>query len=240
MIFEAKHVTCRGKYEDVSFTLRDGEILGFAGLAGAGRTEIAKTIFGCYHLDSGEFIYRGKKLRVRNTVDAVNQGIGYVSEDRKNEGILAVRSILENMGIGNMHRLGKHFHIRKQEEIREVEKQIHDLDIKTTGRNQRIENLSGGNQQKVCLGKWLMASPNLLILDEPTRGVDVGARADFYRIIQELVKNHIGVIVISSEEDELIGLCNRIVVMREGRKVGEFEDTEENLKAKMLKLMLDI
>lgn len=240
VIFEAKHVTCKGKYEDVSFTLRDGEILGFAGLAGAGRTEIAKTIFGCYHLDSGEFIYRGKKLRVRNTVDAVNQGIGYVSEDRKNEGILAVRSILENMGIGNMHRLGKHFHIRKQEEIREVEKQIHDLDIKTTGRNQRIENLSGGNQQKVCLGKWLMASPNLLILDEPTRGVDVGARADFYRIIQELVKNHIGVIVISSEEDELIGLCNRIVVMREGRKVGEFEDTEENLKAKMLKLMLDI
>ena len=106
--------------------------------------------------------------------------------------------------------------------------------------DQRIENLSGGNQQKVCLGKWLMLNPNLLLLDEPTRGVDVGARADFYKIIQDLVKQNIGVIVISSEEDELIGLCNRIIVMREGKKVGEFEDSEENLKEKMLKLMLNI
>lgn len=239
VIFEAKNITCKGKYEDVSFELREGEILGFAGLAGAGRTEIAKTIFGCYHLDSG-FIYRGQKLDVKSPMDAVQKGIGYVSEDRKNEGILGVRSILENMGIANMHWLGKNFHIQKQTEVQEVEKQIKELKVKTTGRNQHIENLSGGNQQKVCLGKWLMMKPNLLILDEPTRGVDVGARADFYKIIQRLVKEKIGVIVISSEEDELIGLCNRIVVMREGKKVGEFSDTEENLKSKMLKLMLDI
>lgn len=240
VIFEAKHITCAGKYEDVSFELKEGEILGFAGLAGAGRTEIAKTIFGVYHLDSGEFIYKGQKLNVRSPQDAVKLGIGYVSEDRKEEGILAIRSIRENMGISNMNRLGKNFHIQKLKEAKEVDEQISDLKIKTTGKDQTIENLSGGNQQKVCLGKWLMAKPNLLLLDEPTRGVDVGARADFYRIIQELVKQKIGVIVISSEEDELIGLCNRIIVMREGHKVGEFADTEKNLKEKMLKQMLDI
>lgn len=240
VIFEAKNVTCAGLYEDVSFELREGEILGFAGLAGAGRTEIAKTIFGCYHLDKGEFIYKGEKLRVRNPVDAVDQGIGYVSEDRKAEGILAVRSIKENMGVANMHRLGRHFHIQHGQEQKEVQDMIDKLRIKTTGMEQSIMNLSGGNQQKVCFGKWIMSQPKLLILDEPTRGVDVGARAEFYQIIQELVKQKIGVIVISSEEDELIGLCNRIVVMREGHKVGEFEETEENLKEKMLKLMLNI
>ncbi len=240
VIFEAKNVTCAGLYEDVSFELREGEILGFAGLAGSGRTEIAKTIFGCYHLNKGEFIYKGEKLRVKNPVEAVDQGIGYVSEDRKVEGILAVRSIKENMGVANMHRLGKNFHIQHGQEQSEVQDMINKLRIKTTGMEQRIMNLSGGNQQKVCFGKWIMSQPKLLILDEPTRGVDVGARAEFYQIIQELVKQKIGVIVISSEEDELIGLCNRIVVMREGQKVGEFEDTEENLKEKMLKLMLNI
>ena len=173
-------------------------------------------------------------------MEAVDEGIGYVSEDRKVEGILGVRSIKENMGIANMHRLGKNFHIRHSIESKEVQEQIENLKIKTTGMDQCITALSGGNQQKVCLGKWIMLRPKLLLLDEPTRGVDVGARADFYQMIQELVKNKIGVIVISSEEDELIGLCNRIVVMREGRKVGEFEDTEENLKEKMLKLMLNI
>lgn len=240
VIFEAKNVTCKGKYEDVSFELKEGEILGFAGLAGAGRTEIAKTIFGCYHLDKGEFLYKGKPLHIKNPVDAVEQGIGYVSEDRKAEGILAVRSIRENMGVANMHRLGKHFHIQRMQEQKEVQDMIDRLRIKCTGMEQRIMNLSGGNQQKVCFGKWIMSEPKLLILDEPTRGVDVGARAEFYQIIQKLVKRNIGVIVISSEEDELIGLCNRIVVMREGHKVGEFQDSEENLKEKMLKLMLNI
>lgn len=240
VIFEAKNVTCKGKYEDVSFELKEGEILGFAGLAGAGRTEIAKTIFGCYHLDKGEFLYKGKTLHIKNPVDAVKQGIGYVSEDRKAEGILAVRSIKENMGVANMHRLGKNCHIQQTQEQKEVQDMIERLRIKCTGMDQAIMNLSGGNQQKVCFGKWIMTEPKLLILDEPTRGVDVGARAEFYQIIQKLVKRNIGVIVISSEEDELIGLCNRIVVMREGHKVGEFEDSEENLKEKMLKLMLNI
>ncbi len=239
-IFEAKHITSAGKYEDVSFELREGEILGFAGLAGAGRTEIAKTIFGCYTLDEGEIVFKGKNLRVRSPVDAVRKSIGYVSEDRKVEGILAVRSIKENTSIASMRELGRGMHIRNAKEKKGVRTLIDELKIKTTGMEQRLENLSGGNQQKVCLGKWLMTESQLLLLDEPTRGVDVGARADFYQIIQDLVKRNIGVIVISSEEDELIGLCNRIIVMREGKQVGEFEDSEENLKEKMLKLMLDI
>lgn len=240
VIFEAKNVTSYGLYEDVSFELKEGEILGFAGLAGAGRTEIAKTIFGHYRLDKGEFLYKGEKLKVNSPIDAVKQGIGYVSEDRKIEGILAVRSIKENMGVANMGRLGKNFHIDHTQEQKEVQALIDKLRIKCTGMNQTIENLSGGNQQKVCFGKWIMLNPKLLLLDEPTRGVDVGARAEFYQIIKELVQKKIGVIVISSEEDELIGLCNRIVVMREGKKVGELEDTEDNLKEKMLKLMLNI
>ncbi len=240
VIFEAKNVTSYGLYEDVSFELRQGEILGFAGLAGAGRTEIAKTIFGACKLDKGEFIYRGKKLNIHSPVDAVREGIGYVSEDRKVEGILGVRSIKENMSIASMPRLAKGFHLRHAEEKQGVNGQISGLKIKTTGMDQCINALSGGNQQKVCLGKWLMAKPSLLLLDEPTRGIDVGARADFYNIIEELAENKIGVIVISSEEDELIGLCDRIIVMHEGKKAGEFDTSEENIKEKMLKVMLNI
>lgn len=239
-IFEAKHVSCAGKYDDVSFELKKGEILGFAGIAGAGRTEIMKTIFGVYKLTSGEFLYKGEKINVKSPVEAVKQGIGYLSEDRKNEGILAVRSIKENMSLADLFDLGKNFHIRKKEEIEQVDAQIEALKIKTTGREQHIENLSGGNQQKVCLAKWLVTNSKLLLLDEPTRGVDVGARADFYRIIQRLAEQGIGVIVVSSEEDELIGLCNRIVVMRDGKKISEYSDKEEHLKEKMLKDMLDI
>ncbi len=240
VIFEAKNVSCKGKYENVSFQLKEGEILGFAGLAGAGRTEIAKTIFGVYELSEGEFLYKREKLHVKSPVDAVKQGIGYVSEDRKVEGIMAVRSVRENTSIASMRTIGKGGHIRNAEELMKVNYLVDSLNIKTADIEHPISSLSGGNQQKVCLGKWLMTEPKLLLLDEPTRGVDVGARADFYQIIQDLVKQNIGVIIISSEEDELIGLCNRIVVMHEGKKVGEFTDDEENLKEKMLKLMLDI
>ena len=241
VIFKAEHVSSPGLYEDVSFDLRDGEILGFAGLAGAGRTEIAKTLFGVYKLSSGKFIFNGEELHIHSPQQAVKKGIGYVSEDRKVEGIMAVRPIKENTSIASLRSISKIGKVNQKEEKKAVNQLIEDLKIKCTGMNQRIENLSGGNQQKVCLAKWIMVHPKLLLLDEPTRGIDVGARADFYHIIKDLAMNHhIGVIVISSEEDELIGLCNRIIVMRNGKKVGEFEDTAENLKHDMLSLMLDI
>ncbi len=239
-IFEAKNISCGSFYHDVSFELKKGEILGFAGLAGAGRTEIAKTIFGYYPLEKGELYFHGEKLKVRSPEDAVNQGIGYVSEDRKAEGILGVRSIRENMGIASMKLLCRSGVINQKLETGKVSDLAKELKIKATGIEQKIESLSGGNQQKVCLAKWIMMNPRLLILDEPTRGIDVGARADFYKIINDLVKQDIGVIVISSEEDELIGLCNRIIIMREGEKVGEFSSEEENLKTKMMELMIGI
>lgn len=240
VIFEASHMSLSGKYQDISFQLKKGEILGFAGLAGSGRTDIAKTIFGYYHLEKGEFKLNGKELKVKNPDDAVKKRIGYVSEDRKGEGILGVRPIKENMSISSMHILAKRGVIKKKIEQDLVRKQISELKIKATDMNQRIENLSGGNQQKVCLGKWLMINPALLLLDEPTKGIDVGTRADFYRIIKELAMKGIGIIVISSEEEELMGLCNRIIVMRDGEKVGELDASEEKLKEKMLKLMLNI
>jgi len=199
-----------------------------------------KTIFGAYKLDKGEFLYKGKRLHAKSPVDAVRKGIGYLSEDRKVEGILAVRSIKENMTLAELYDLGKHLRLDKRREIRMVDEQIKALSVKTTGREQHIENLSGGNQQKVCLAKWLVTNSKLLMLDEPTRGVDVGARADFYRIIQDLAKKGIGIIVVSSEEDELIGLCNRIIIMRDGKKISEYQDSEPQLKEKMLKDMLDI
>ena len=240
VIFEAQNISSGKFYHDVSFKLRRGEVLGFAGLAGAGRTEIAKTIFGYYPLSEGTFTFHGKPLKVKSPQDAVKKGIGYVSEDRKAEGILGVRSVRENMGLADMRDLCRAGVLNQKKEKSQVQDLVDSLKIKTTGMEQKIESLSGGNQQKVCLGKWIMMHPKLLLLDDPTRGIDVGARADFYKIIRDLAKQDIGVIVISSEEDELIGLCNRIIVMREGEKVGEFQSDEQDLKQKMMKLMIGI
>lgn len=239
-IFEVRNLSYGKYYQDISFTLKDGEILGFAGLEGAGRTELAKTIFGYYRPDSGDMMFKGKPLVVKSPEDAVRQGIGYVSEDRKGEGILAVRSIRENMSLASMSRLCRNGVINAKMEKQEVNDLFSRLMVKASGMEMAISGLSGGNQQKVCLGKWIMMQPGLLILNEPTRGIDVGARADFYKIINDLVKNHIGIIVISSEEDELIGLCNRIIVMREGRIAAELDESDQNLKSDIMKAMMGI
>jgi ribose transport system ATP-binding protein len=240
VIFEAKNISSNGKFEDVSFSLREGEILGFAGLAGAGRTEIAKTIFGCYNLDEGTLVLDGKNVCFKSPRKAIDAGLAYVSEDRKGEGILAVRCLCENMAISNMSILCRNSVIQQRKEKKLVQEMIDRLHIKTSGLNHRMDRLSGGNQQKVCFGRWIMNQPRLLILDEPTRGVDVGARTDFYWIINKLAENNVGVIVISSEEDELIGLCNRILVMRNGRKVAELDCDEDNLKEKLMRNMLGV
>jgi len=241
-IFEVKDLTSYGKCEDVSFQVRKGEILGFAGLAGAGRTEIAKTIFGVYPMHKGEIILHGKKIRPTTPEKAVKYGIAYVSEDRKAEGILPVRSIRENAAVSSLPRRMKGPFIDKRKEKREVKEQIEALHTKTPSMEQEIRNLSGGNQQKVCLSKWLLSNPTLLILDEPTRGIDVGAKAEFYDIIADLAKQKdVGVIMISSEEAELIGLCDRIIVMRNMHKVGELYPRETpNIKEELVRLMLAI
>lgn len=177
---------------------------------------------------------------MKSPQDAVRQGIGYVSDDRKVEGILSVRSIRENMSLASMRLICRNGVIMNEKEKNEVLSLISQLMIKTSGMEKPISELSGGNQQKVCLAKWVMMQPRLLILNEPTRGIDVGARADFYKIINKLARSHIGIIVISSEEDELIGLCNRIIVMREGREIAELDDREENLKSNIMKSMMGI
>ena len=155
VIFEAQNISSGKFYHDVSFKLRRGEVLGFAGLAGAGRTEIAKTIFGYYPLSEGTFTFHGKPLKVKSPQDAVKKGIGYVSEDRKAEGILGVRSVRENMGLADMRDLCRAGVLNQKKEKSQVQDLVDSLKIKTTGMEQKIESLSGGNQQKVCLGKWL-------------------------------------------------------------------------------------
>ncbi len=241
VIFQAEDITSYGKFEDVSFQVRKGEILGFAGLAGAGRTEIAKTIFGVYPLHKGTMTLCGETIRPKSPEKALARGIAYVSEDRKAEGILPVRSIRENAAVSS---LGRRMHgpfLDKHREKAAVEEQVEALHTKTPSIETAIQNLSGGNQQKVCLSKWLLTEPKLLILDEPTRGIDVGAKAEFYDIISDLAERDVGVIMISSEESELIGLCDRIIVMRSGRKVGELLPKEDpDVKEHLIRLMLNI
>ncbi|MCD7946967.1 MAG: sugar ABC transporter ATP-binding protein [Oscillospiraceae bacterium] len=240
-IFEAQNITSHGRFEDVSFQVRKGEILGFAGLAGAGRTEIAKTIFGIYPLHKGEMYLNGKQISPKSPAKAVKNGIAYVSEDRKIEGILPVRSVRENTALSSLSSRMRGPFINKKAEIASVSKQIDALHTKTPSIEQQIQSLSGGNQQKVCLARWLLTKPKLLILDEPTRGIDVGAKAEFYDIIVSLAQQDVGVIVISSEEAELIGICDRIIVMRNHHKVGEvIPNQTSDIKEEMVRMMLEI
>ena len=183
----------------------------------------------------------GETIRPKSPEKALAKGIAYVSEDRKAEGILPVRSIRENAAVSS---LGRRMHgpfLDKHWEKAAVEEQVEALHTKTPSIETAIQNLSGGNQQKVCLSKWLLTEPKLLILDEPTRGIDVGAKAEFYDIISDLAERDVGVIMISSEESELIGLCDRIIVMRSGRKVGELLPKEDpDIKEHLIRLMLNI
>lgn len=214
-------------FHDVNFVLNKGEVLGFAGLVGAGRTEMAKSIFGEYPRISGNVYLNGKKQHISSSSAALKNGIAYATEDRKMEGLFPARSIKENMVIASLKEMTRMRLINKKLEKNLVNKKINELQIKAGNINQDVMNLSGGNQQKVCLAKWLLTSPEVLILDEPTRGIDVGARAEFYKIINELALKGVGIIVISSEEGELIGLCDRIIVMYEGNITGEIHDVDD-------------
>lgn len=214
---------CSGtRFQDISFTLHEGEILGIAGLVGAGRTEVAKAIFGEYPLDSGEIYLAGEKTRVRSSRDAINNGIAYVTEDRKNEGLLLNRSIRENSSLACLNFFRNKAGLIDQKREKEVvQKGADDLSVKTPSIEQFAQNLSGGNQQKVCLVKWLLTNPRVIIFDEPTRGIDVGSKAEFYRIINDIASTGVSVLLISSEETELLGMSDRIIALKEGRITGE-------------------
>ncbi|MGI6696645.1 MAG: sugar ABC transporter ATP-binding protein [Christensenellales bacterium] len=216
-IFEAKNINrYDGRVVNANFHLRKGEVLGFAGLVGSGRTELMRAIFGIDRFVSGEILINDKPVVIRTVEDAINLGIGMVPEDRKLEGLFLHREVMFNITLGVLGRFISLFRIDHHKEDMIADQYIDMLSIKVSSRNQVVETLSGGNQQKVVLSKWLVMSPNILILDEPTRGIDVGAKAEVYAIIDDLAKKGISIILVSSEMMELINICDRIYVMCNG------------------------
>ena len=207
---------------DVSFRLYKGEILGMAGLVGAGRTELAMSLFHFWgrHV-SGELYLDGKEIAPHDAGEAILSGISLASEDRKRYGLVLAEDIKKNISLASLQKIAQHTVVNENEEVKSAEKYSAELHIKSTSIEQLTEKLSGGNQQKVVLAKWLMTTPKVLILDEPTRGIDVGAKVEIYNIINELVDRGVGIIVISSEMNEILGICDRVLVMHEGRFTGE-------------------
>ncbi|SHJ80856.1 ribose ABC transporter ATP-binding protein RbsA [Tepidibacter formicigenes] len=222
IVIDVKNIT--NKYvKNISFHVKKGEILGIAGLMGAGRTELAKTLYGAIKKDSGEVYINNKKVNIKSPKDGINEGIAYVCEDRKSEGLILGLSVKENMTISSLDKHSSLLKIYKSKEEGEVDNYIDKMSIKTPGMNQIIKNLSGGNQQKVAIAKAIMTDPKVLILDEPTRGVDVGAKKEIYDLINILKEQGKAIIMISSEMPEVLGMSDRIIVLYEGKITGEFD-----------------
>ncbi len=219
--------------KDVSFSVRKGEILGFAGLMGAGRTEVARAIFGADKIDSGEIIIKGNKVNIQTPADAVKYGIGYLSEDRKHLGLATGMDCASNIVLSSLKRFLSFNFILKKSAIRDVGKQfVKQLEIKTPSLEQQVRFLSGGNQQKIVIAKWLVRDCEILFFDEPTRGIDVGAKSEIYKLLNALAQQGRAIVVISSELPEVLRLSHRILVMCEGRITGEVpaeEATQENI-----------
>ncbi len=231
-ILRVENLTSPGLFEDIGFSVRQGEVVGLYGLVGAGRTEVAETIFGARNYDSGKVFIEGQEVKIKNTGDAVKLGIGFVPEDRKEKGVVLKMSCLENTSIAKLPWMNTYGFLQEAEERRIFSDYKEKLSISTPNRQQQVVKLSGGNQQKIVIAKWLCLNPRLLILDEPTRGIDVGSKAEIHKLIAKLAETGIAVIVISSEMPEIMGVSDRIVTMRQGSISGEFsgdEVTEANL-----------
>lgn len=234
VILEVKGLNYSNRVKDVSFEVKAGEILGVAGLMGSGRTELAKTIFGEYKYSSGEIFVEGAKKHIKCPKDAIDNGICYLSEDRKKEGLVLGLSVAKNMTLSNLEKYETSIKsLNKAQEAKDVEEYIKKLKVKTPSKEQLIKNLSGGNQQKVILAKWLLLSPKVLIIDEPTRGIDVGAKKEIYELLNELKAMGKAIIMISSDLPEILGISDRIMVMSEGKISGELKREEANQEAVM-------
>lgn len=219
----------RGKaVKDVSFELRKGEILGFSGLMGAGRTEVARLIFGADKKDSGKIFINGKEVTINTPEDAVAHGIGYLSEDRKRYGLIVDKSVEENTVISSLNDFVKGFFIDKAKSKEVSKKYVESLKTKTPSVSQLVKKLSGGNQQKVVIAKWLVRNSDILIFDEPTRGIDVGAKSEIYALMEKLAKEGKSIIMISSELPEVLRMSDRVIVMCEGRITGILDIAEAN------------
>ena len=237
-ILEVKNLCRRQQLKDISFTLHRGEILGFAGLVGAGRTELAEAIFGADPADSGEIILKGESVKVRSTLQAKNLSIGMVTEDRKETGLVLPMDVTENTTITDLKSVSKGIILDKKAEEKVAQKYVDSLKTKTPSLHQKINNLSGGNQQKVALAKWLYSNSDVLILDEPTRGIDVGAKFDIYCLMNELTEQGKAIIMISSELPEVLGMSDRVLVMHGGQIKGELTGDEMTAE-KVMKLAID-
>ena len=208
--------------KDVSFNMHRGEVIGFAGLMGSGRTEIAMSLFGRSYgkHHSGKIYKNGEEITLHTIDDAIKNGVIYMTEDRKSYGLILINDVKTNISLSNLRKLSMFGVINPNEEIVETERYRKKLAIRASGLEQIVENLSGGNQQKVVLSKWLMSEPDVLLLDEPTRGIDVGAKYEIYTIINELASQGKAVLIISSEMPELLGMCDRIFVVNDGQIAG--------------------
>jgi inositol transport system ATP-binding protein len=231
---EVEGLTKRGLFENISFKVRKGEVLGVAGLMGAGRTDLMETVFGLRRADVGSIKINGHEVRIQSPADAIRHRIALVTEDRQMKGLNLKASVRDNISLAslkNFSRFGQILQFQKENCAADAE--IEKLHIKTRGRGQIVKTLSGGNQQKVVLAKWLLNDPEIIILDEPTRGIDIGAKAEIYKIIAELAEQGRTIIMISSELEEILGLCDRVMVLYNGKVTAEFERQAFNQEAIM-------
>jgi ribose transport system ATP-binding protein len=228
ILLEVKNLSREGVLEDVSFSLRAGEVVGMAGIVGAGRTELARAIFGADPVDSGEVWVEGRRMKRGDPREAKHRGMGFVTEDRQGQGIVPPLSVAENLGLASLERNTHVGLVNRREQRKQARKMIADLNIRTPGPDQEIRYLSGGNQQKTVIGKWLLADSKVLIMDEPTRGIDVGAKVEIYELMNELTENGAGILMISSDLPEVLGMSDRILVMSGGRITGELSAEEAN------------
>lgn len=227
VVLEVKNL-CGNGVKNISFELHKGEILGLGGLIGAGRTELCEMLFGYYPIQSGEIYLRGKPMKPASCADAVKQGIALVPEDRKRHGIIGGMTVLDNLTLSTIKKLTKGVAIDRRAQKDYAQSQVDALEIKTPNLAQKVKNLSGGNQQKVILGRWLGANPDILIFDEPTRGIDVGAKAEIYKLMTQLVEEGKSIIMISSEMSELLGMSDRLIILAKGRYTGTLNAEEFN------------
>ncbi len=234
VVLEVNNLTKHGVFENISFKVRQGEVLGISGLMGAGRTEVARCIFGLDEYDSGEIVINGTKCELSHPRDAIGVGIGLVPEDRRRDGFVPLMSVKENIVLPLLVSISRRGWIDSKLETDIASKFVSTFDIRTPTLTQKLRNLSGGNQQKVCLAKWLARKPSLLILDEPTRGIDVGAKAEIHKLIEQLAQQGMAILMISSELPEIIGVSDNIVVFHEGRITGRYSAAEATQEKLML------
>lgn len=235
VVLEVKNLSHPKYFKDVSFTVRRGEILGIAGLVGSGRTEVLETIFGIRHKSGGEVLLRGESINIQSSEEAIEKKMALLTEERRLNGIFPVLDLVANTAVSNMARYTNRFGFVNNKKMREdCQEFIQKLQVKTPSAQQKIQNLSGGNQQKVLVARWLLTQPDIIMLDEPTRGIDVGAKSEIHKLVSQLAADGKCVIMVSSELPEVMGMSDRIVVMHEGRVTGIVDNSKDVSQAMLM------